>query len=148
MVGTVLSYVLGKKLPAFDWKRLLGARHETAESIAFTVKRYFESDINGCIVTLDSLVDLLWEAIFSIELPGKGYGKYGAMLKHPTLIAKYPKAAQGLYDLHQLRLQSVTAHPRNSKTGLATRRLKHHDYYNIKPLVRDAVEEIILNVTI
>lgn len=148
MVGTVLSYVLDKKLPAFDWKKLLGTRHETAESIAFTVKRNFESDINGCIVTLDSLVDLLWEAIFSIELPGKGYGKYGAMLKHPTLIAKYPKAAKGLYDLHQLRLQSVTAHPRNSKTGLATRRLKHHDYYNIKPLVRDAVEEIILNVTI
>lgn len=148
MVGTVLSYVLGKKLPAFDWKRLLGARHETAESIAFTVKRNFESDINGCIVTLDSLVDLLWEAIFSIELPGKGYGQYGAMLKHPTLIAKYPKAAQGLHDLHQLRLQSVTAHPRNSKTGLATRRLKHHDFYNIKPLVRDAIEEIILNVTV
>ena len=53
MVGTVLSYVLDKKLPVLDWKRFLGTRYKTAEDIAFAVKMYYESDINACIVTLD-----------------------------------------------------------------------------------------------
>jgi len=143
MVGTVLSYVLDKRFPAFDWKTTLGVQHEAAEHISFTVKRNYESDINGCIVTLDSLCDLLWEAIFIKELPGKIYGKYGAMLKHPTLVARYPKTTQGLHDLHQLRLQSVTAHPRNTKTGSSTRRLKHGDFYKVRPRLRDAIDEII-----
>lgn len=148
LVGPVLSYVLDKKLPAFDWKKLLGAKHDTAEHIAFTVKRNYESDINGCIVTLDSLTDLIWEAVYIIELPGKGYGKYGAMLKHTTLVRKYPRGSSGLDELHQLRLQSVTAHPRNSKTGTGTRRLKHSDFCKIRPQIRDAIEEIIKTITI
>lgn len=143
MVGAVLSYVLDRRFPDFDWKRLFGMQHDAAELIAFTVKRNYESDINECIVTLDSLSDLLWEAIFIRELPGMGYGNYGAMLKNPALKAKYPKAFLGLYDLHQLRLQSVTAHPRNKKTGKPTRRLKHPDLYKIRPRLRDAVDEII-----
>lgn len=148
LVGPVLSYILDKKLPAFDWKKLLGARHDTAEHIAFTVKRNYESDINGCIVTLDSLTDLIWEAVYVIELPGKDYGKYGAMLKHTTLVGKYPRGTSGLDALHQLRLQSVTAHPRNLKNGTGTRRLKHSDFYKIRPQIRDAIEEIIKTITI
>lgn len=148
LVGTVLSYVLDMKLPAFDWKILLGTRHDTAEHIAFTVKRNYESDINGCIVTLDSLADLIWEAVFVIELPGKVYGKYGAMLKNPTLVGKYPRGTSGLDVLHQLRLQSVTAHPRHSKSGTSTRRLKHSDYYKVRPQVGDAINEIIHTITL
>lgn len=53
-VGTVLSYILDKKLPDFDWKLFLGMRYKTAEDIAFAVKMYYEPDINACIVTLDS----------------------------------------------------------------------------------------------
>ncbi len=148
LVGTVLSYVLDKKIPAFDWKKLLGVRHDTAEHIAFTVKRNYESDINSCIVTLDSLTDLIWESVYVIELPGKGYGQFGAALKHPALAAKYPMATSGLDALHQLRLESVTAHPRHMKTGKGTRRLKHSDLYKVRPQVRDAIEEIIKTITI
>ena len=99
-------------------------------------------------MTLDSLADLIWEAVYVIELPGKSYGQYGAMLKHPTLVGKYPRGSSGLDALHQLRLQSVTAHPRHSKTGTGTRRLKHSDYYKVRPQVRDAIEEIIHTVTV
>jgi hypothetical protein len=64
------------------------------------------------------------------------------------LVKKYTKAAKNLLDLHELRLQSVTAHPRNTKTGTSTRRLKHYDFYKIRPKVKDAIEEIISAVLI
>ncbi len=142
LVGVVLGYVLTHKFSPFDWRKLAGAKHVGWEHIAFTVKRHFESDINACVVTLDSLCDAIWERIFAKEVTGKVYGKYGHMLKHPALVAKYPSASGGLADLHQLRLESVTAHPR-TKTGSSTRRLKHHDFYRVRPLVRAAIEEII-----
>lgn len=148
MVGTVLNYVLDKAFPIFDWKKLFGGKHVDAEQIAFTIKRNYESDINACIVTIDSLFDLLWEAIFTIEVPSKKYGQYGSILLHPALLAKYPKATAGLDALHQLRLESVTAHPRHIKSGLATRRLKYHDFYKIRPSIQDAIEEIVTTVAI
>lgn len=148
LVGTVLNHVLDKKFTSFDWRRLFGPKHKDAEHIAFTVRRNYESDINGCIVTLDSLCDFIWEAIFKVELPGRTYGNYGAMMKNPTMLSKYPKACKGFFDLHQLRLQSVTAHPRNSKAGTPTRRLKHYEFYKIRPFVKDAINEIITTVSI
>lgn len=147
MVGTVLSYVLDEKFHSFDWCKLFAGKHNDAEQIAFTIKMNFESDINACIVTLDSLCDLLWETIFSLEEPHKKYGNYGSVLKHPTLLAKYPKACAGLDALHQLRLESVTAHPRHSKSGMPTRRLKHHEFYKVRPAVQVAIEEIVATVT-
>ncbi len=142
LVGLVLTYVLTHKFAPFDWQKLAGPKHDGWEHIAFTVKRHFESDINACIVTLDSLCDAIWERIFAKEVTGKMYGQYGHMLKHPALVAKYPAASGGFTDLHQLRLESVTAHPR-TKAGLSTRRLKHHDFYRIRSGVRAAIEEII-----
>ncbi|MDP1644950.1 MAG: hypothetical protein Q8L71_05545 [Thiobacillus sp.] len=94
-----------------------------------------------------SLCDLLWETIFSLEVPHKKYGNYGAVLKHPTLLAKYPKACAGFDTLHQLRLESVTAHPRHSKSGMSTRRLKHHDFYKVRLVVQAAIAEIVATVT-
>lgn len=141
MVPGVLSYVLRAKLPSFDWPKLFGKKHKDAEHIAFTIKRNFESDINACIVTLDSFCDLLWEMVFVLELPSKKYGNYGSMLKNTTLIKKYPASSAALLELHNLRLQSVTAHPRNK--GVATRRLKHYDFSKVRPSVQEAVAEII-----
>lgn len=147
LVGVVLEYVLHRKFAPFVWYRFAGSRHAGMEHIAFTVKRHYESDINACIVTLDSLCDAVWEIVFTREVIGKAYGSYGAMLKHPALVAKYARASRGFQSLHQLRLESVTAHPR-TKSGVATRRLKHHDFYRISPYVREAIEEVIdLTVT-
>jgi hypothetical protein len=58
-----------------------------------------------------------------------------------------PIAAKSFIDLHNLRLQSVTAHPRNKKTGKATRRLKHYGFYKIHPVVKNAIIEIIDTIT-
>lgn len=148
LVETVLNYVLGVTLDDFSWGTFFGGKHKAAEHIAFTIKRNYETDINACIVTLDSLCDLLWEVIFARELPRKIYGDYGSMVHHPALIRKFPKAASGLDKLHQLRLHSVTAHPRHRRTGRDTRRLKHSDYYAIRPDLRDAFAEIVATVAI
>ena len=148
LVGLVLSYVLKHAFPSYNWEKLFGAKHKDAEQIAFNVKRYFESDINSCLVTLDSLCDLLWEVLFIKYLPAAMYGNYGSMLKNKTLIKVLPQASAGLVKLHELRLQSLTSHPRNNKTGNGTRRLKHHDYYQIKPDLRNAIQDIIGIVTV
>lgn len=148
LVGTVLCYVLNRKFSSYNWERLLNTKHIQAEHIAFTVKRNYESNIDACIVTLDSLCDLIFEALFTKYVPGKSYGKYGSMLQYPTLKSLIPNTCAGFDKLHQLRLQSVTAHPRNLKTGGNTRRLKHHDFSNVKKVLCEAVQEIINVVTV
>lgn len=144
-IATILEYVLSAALPAFDWKKFFGTKHARAEYIAFSIRQSFEADINGCILTLDSFADLVFETLFYKELTGYKYGKYGNMLKHPTLTSKYPSTTGSFTSLHQLRLESVTAHPRNEKTGKATRRLKHKDFSHIKPAFVSALKEIIHN---
>lgn len=148
LVGLVISYVLKHDFPSYDWEKIFGAKHKDAEQIAFNVKRYFESDINSCLVTLDSLCDLLWEALFIKYLPSATYGNYGSMVKNPTLKKVLPQASVGFEKLHELRLQSLTSHPRNKKTGNGTRRLKHYDYYQVKLSLRNAIQEIISIVTV
>lgn len=146
LVGRTLCYVLKQTFPSYNWAKLCGPSHRDAEYIAFTIKRYYESDINSCIVTLDSLCDLIFEKLFEKHLPGKNYGNYGGMLKNPTLKGKLPQTCNAFEQLHRLRLQSITAHPRESRTGKPTRRLKHHDFYKIRPLLQSAFSEIINTV--
>lgn len=143
LVGSVLGYILTTKFKKYDWKKLLGVQDAQAEHIAFTVKKHFETDINACIVTLDSLLDLIFESLFLKFVPGKKYGQFGSMVTHPTIQALLPKTCSGFDNLHQLRLQSVTAHPRHTKSGGNTRRLKHYDFYKLKPKVKEAIQEII-----
>ncbi len=140
IIPNVLSYVIRVKTGAFSWHKFFAKKHEHAEHIAFTIKRNFESDINACIVTLDSFCDYVWGEIFERELPAKKYPNYGSALKHTALITKYPVAANAFYDLHQLRLQSVTAHPTNK--GKTTRRLKHYDFQKIRPKIEAAIREL------
>jgi retron-type reverse transcriptase len=147
LVGIVLCSVLDVTLPTYDWATLFGVKHKDAEHIAFTVRRDYESNINSCIVTLDSLCDLLFEKLFKKYLPTKIYGNYGGMLKNPAMRAALPKTCNGFATLHSLRLESVTAHPRDEKTGRSTRRLKHYDLYRVRPCLREAFQEITTRVT-
>jgi hypothetical protein len=147
LVGAVLSNVLAKDYKGYNWTKLFGIRHKNAEQIAFTLRRTFESDINSCIITLDSLCDLFWEVLFIKYLPGKTYGNYGGMLSNPTMNTKLPITSRSFAKLHKLRLESLTAHPRNQKTGDPTRRLKHNDFYKIKPELQRAFNEVVLKVT-
>lgn len=144
LVGIVLSRVLGYSFPVYDWGRLLGAQHVQAERLAFNVQRHYESSIDACIVALDSLCDLVFERLFGIHLPGKGFGNYGAMLANPTLLAALPTVCTEFKTLHDLRCESATAHPRNTKKKIATRRLKHHDLRKTSPGLIRAIKEILL----
>ena len=153
IVGTTLDYVLGcknKNFSDFNWHKFFNTKHnhDHAENMAIQIKASYESNINDCIVKLDSLCDLIWESIFKKELQGKTYGNYGSMLKNTTLTSKYNTTAQGFLKLHNLRLESLTAHPRNSKTGESTRMLKYSDFSRIRPNVYNAIEEIVSKVTI
>ena len=147
LVESVLRYVLTSKFKNYDWQKLLDDLNDHAEHVAFTVKKHYESDINACVVTLDSLTDLIFEALFKKTLPHLTYGHFGNMLKHPTMLATYPDVCSGFDSLHQLRLQSVTAHPRHNASGGKTRRLKHQDFYRVRGNVRGAIQSIIDNVT-
>jgi hypothetical protein len=48
--------------------------------------------------------------------------------------------------LHALRLESTTAHPRSQKSGAATRRLKHRDFYAIRNDLILAFDELEANI--
>lgn len=146
LVEVVINYVLSHRFPRYDWSRLFGAKAKHAELIAFSVKKNFESDINACIVTFDSLADLVFEVLCSKFIPGTSYGSFGGMIHNRTMRNNLPLVHDGFKALHDLRLQSVTAHPRHRGSGGATRRLKHRDFYNIRPKLVAAFREIITNV--
>ena len=139
----VLSYVLKRPDAAYDWKRLFGGKHKHAERIAVLVKQKFEVDIDACIVRLDSLCDLIFEQLVARISPGSGY-RYGSILNspNPILLATIPSVIAGFKALHDMRISSITAHPRSLKTGVATRRLKHSDYRNLRPILVTSFDEI------
>ncbi len=147
LVSKVLCYVLKCNLPPFSWDRLFGQNHKKAEYIAFNVKKDFESNINSCLLTLDSLCDLLFEKLFNKFLPQNTYGNYGSMLLNPTINQNLPNTCSAFQELHKLRLLSITAHPR-SRSGNSTRHLKYGDFYNIKPHLISAFNEIAQNITV
>ncbi|MDA8156120.1 MAG: hypothetical protein M0Z52_06660 [Actinomycetota bacterium] len=142
LIGKVICQVIGIQLPSFDWARVLGDKHKNGEMIAFTIKKDYESNINACLIALDSFCDLLFECLFKRILPDRTYGKYGSMLQNPTMQENLPKTCLAFNLLHQLRLQSLTAHPRD-KAGQPTRRLKHRDLYTIRPSLQAAFLELI-----
>jgi hypothetical protein len=110
--------------------------------MAIFLKQSRETDIDAFMTRLDSFADSLVAEIFRRNCPGKVYPNYGSALKHPTLLALLPTAMQAFDSLHQLRLQSLTAHPRSLKTGVATRRLRHSDYRKLRPILEAAFDEI------
>ena len=123
MINAIISYVLSRTETRFDWVRFFGAGHRHAEQMAIFLKQSRETDIDAFMTRFDSFADSLTAEIFRRNCPGKAYPNYGSALKHPTLLALLPTTMQAFESLHQLRLQSLTAHPRSLKTGVATRRL-------------------------
>jgi hypothetical protein len=143
LLSIALEKFLGLPPADYDWKKILGEKMETADLAAFMVRRQLDSDINGCLVVFDSLCDLIFESIYVHHLPGKVYDKIGNAIKHPSMLAYVPRTCDAFGKLHQLRLQSLTSHPRDLKTGKPTRRLKHRDYYKIRPALKAAFCEIM-----
>ena len=140
-INEVLAYVLDRTETQYDWKKFFSSKHRQAESMALYLKRDYETNINAFIVLFDSYCDLLVEVIYERLKPQKQYPKFGHAIKDRTLIGLVPNAMKCFSQLHSLRLKSTTAHPRLN-VGIPTRRLKHYDYYKIKPQLVAAFDEI------
>jgi hypothetical protein len=146
-INGCLSYILGRPETPYNWKRFFGTQHRQIELMTILLKQSRESDIDAFLTRLDSFSDGLVKEIFRRYCTGKTYPKYGAAIKHPILLANLPKLMNVLTILHDLRLQSITAHPRSQKTGKGTRRLRHYDFYKIRPFLLAGFSELESSVT-
>jgi len=141
LINGVLAYVLKVGHSNYDWKRFFGRRHRDVEEIAIFIKRSRETDIDALILRLDSFADAITEILFARLLPGSTMPGYGSAIANPTLNGAVPVAMTAFRDLRTLRSKSITAHPRQ-KSGGKTVRLKHSDFYAIRPHIAAAMAEI------
>lgn len=146
-INEILAYILGRTKTAYDWSKFFGKEHRHAELMMIFLKKNRESNIDAFLVQLDSYCDYLTAVIYKRLKPGKIYPAYGHAIKDATLSAALPKTMSAFATLHDLRLQSTTAHPRTKKAGVPTRRLKHRDFYKIKTSLIEAFDEIEAKVS-
>ena len=141
-INEILAYVIGRKETAYDWRKFFVSNHRHAELMMIFLKRNRESNIDAFIVQLDSYCDFLNAEIYRRLKPGKKYPNFGHAIKDATLTGKLPDTMACFVKLHELRLESATSHPKTKKTGKLTRRLKHRDFYKIKPDLIKAFDEL------
>ena len=110
--------------------------------MAIFLKRNRESNIDAFLVQLDSWCDEVFSHIYSRIKPNNQRPAYGSALKDPVILAQFPKLVPSFVKLHNLRLESATAHPRNQKLGTDTRRLKHRDFRAIQNDLVIAFDEL------
>jgi hypothetical protein len=132
LLNGVLAYILARPQTPYDWKRFFGRNHRHAELMMIFLKRNRESNIDAFLVQLDSFCDFLTAELYRRLKPGKGYPAYGHAVKDAVLGAKLPQMMRVLKRLHEVRLESATAHPKTKSTGKPTRRLKHRDFYRLR----------------
>lgn len=141
-INSIIAYILKRRETTFDWRRYFGARHRHAEVHAFFLKRNRETNIDAFLVSLDSFFDSLTRELWPRHVPaGKTYPSFGSAIKHPALVAAYPTAMACFLKLHDLRLQSATAHPATT-AGQPGRKLKHRDFDKLRQELVDAFDEI------
>ena len=131
-INEILAYILKRKRTTYDWKAFFGSVHSHAERMMIFLKRNRESNIDAFLVQLDSWCDEVFSHVYSRLKPSKQRPNYGAALRDPTLLTQLPQLMPHFLQLHGLRLESTTAHPRSQRSGAATRRLKHRDFYAIR----------------
>ena len=141
-INEILAYILKRKETSYDWKKLFGNDHRHAEHMMFFLKRNRDTNIDAFLVQLDSFCDLLISNIYARLKPGKKYPSYGNAIKDTVLVGNLPLMTACLEHLHNLRLESATAHPKTRKTGKPTRRLKHRDYHKIRKDLVAAFDEL------
>jgi len=137
-----LAYILNRAETSYDWKKFFGSEHRHAERMMIFLKQNRESNIDAFLVQLDSYCDFLTSELYGRLKPGKIYPKFGHAIKDPLLNAQLPCLMACFKQIHELRLDSTTAHPKSLKTGKATRRLRHRDFYKIRREIIDAFNEL------
>ncbi|MGJ8482167.1 RNA-directed DNA polymerase [Sphingobium yanoikuyae] len=141
-VNEILAYILKRQQTPYDWKTFFGSAHAHAERMTIFLKRNHESNIDAFLVQLDSWCDEVFSHIYSRLKPGKQRPNYGAALRDQTLLPHLPQLMPCFLRLHDLRLESTTAHPRSQRSGAATRRLKHRDFRGIRNDLVGAFDEL------
>ncbi len=139
-INEILGYIFKRGVTVYSWDTFFGAGHKQAELMMIFLKRNRETNIDAFLVQLDSYSDLLTAEIWSRLKPSKGYPNFGHAIKDATLTATLPNLMGAFLTLHDLRLQSTTAHPRQ-KAGIPTRRLKHRDFYKLRPALVAGFDE-------
>ncbi|HVQ09028.1 MAG TPA: reverse transcriptase domain-containing protein [Allosphingosinicella sp.] len=142
LIEPVLRYVLKRPASNYDWLKFFAAGHRHAEQMAIFLKQSFETDIDAFLTRLDSFADGITAELFRRFVPGKACPAYGSAVHHPTLVATLPFTMGAFQTLHNLRVASITAHPRSLKTGVGTRRLTQTDYRKIRPALHAAFGEL------
>lgn len=140
-INEILAYILKKQQSKYDWKAFFGKEHAHAEYMAIILKRNYESNIDAFLVQFDSWCDLIFRQMYSRLKPQKIYSNYGNHLKDSSLLKELPDLLSGFQALHDVRLQSITAHPIVSRSGANTRRLKHKDFSSIRKALILAFDE-------
>ena len=131
-INEILAYILRRNETDYDWKTFFGERHAHAERMILSLKRNFETNIDAFIVQFDSWGDELFFHVYKRLRPLVNYTTYGAALTDNSILPNFPNSMPTLLKFHHLRLESITAHPRIKRSGTATRRLKHRDFYAIR----------------
>ena len=131
-INEITAYIFKRNETPYRWDAFFAAGHRQAEIMMIFLKRNRETNIDAFLVQLDSFCDLLVGVIWSRLKPGKNCPNFGHAIKDATLTAALPSMMACLLILHDLRLQSTTAHPRR-KAGTPTRRLKHRDFHQLRP---------------
>lgn len=139
-IGSILSYIFKRAITRYQWDVFFGTNHKQAELMMIFLKRNRETNIDAFLVQLDSYCDLLTAEIWLRLKPTKSYPNFGHAIKDASITARLPLFMGALSKLHDLRLQSTTAHPRQ-KAGTPTRRLKHSDYYKLRPALIAGFDE-------
>lgn len=141
-INEILGYIINRKKTTYGWEKFFGSNHRDAELKMIFLKRNRESNINAFLVELDSYCDFISAEIYRRLKPDKNYPNYGHAIKDSILTKVLPDTMACFLKLHDLRLESVTAHPKNKNTGNPTRRLKHSDFYKIRPDLVKAFDEL------
>jgi retron-type reverse transcriptase len=139
-INEILADTLKRRQTGYDWKSFFGANHSHAERMAIFLKRDHDSNINNFLVHLDSWCDEVFFHIYSRLKPNNKFPNYGVALRDQTLLPQLPNLMPCFLQLHELRLQSTTAHPRRG--GAATRRLTHRDFRTIRSDLVLAFDEL------
>lgn len=144
LIPGTLAYAV-KFMQPYNWQRLFGGDHGAAERLAIISKQRYETDIDAFVVSLDSFCDMVLRGLLHHRTGHVTNAAYGNVLTAgaPTwLRTDFPNLLRGFGLLHNLRIHSFTAHPRDQKTGALNKRITHRRYFRVRKAVVTAFEEL------
>lgn len=144
LIPGTLAYTVKFKTP-YNWQRLFGPDHASAERLAILAKQRYETDIDAFVVSLDSLFDLVLARVYIHRTGQPRTANYGSALRAGApawLHRDFPNLLKGFSQLHELRIRSFTAHPRHLRTGALNKRITHRRYYRSRKAIVAALEEL------